>query len=293
MASSPGSPPDAMPYQTGGNPLDPSSGTGRGPLDQAARSYASGYNRPTISGPTSGVNWTIDHYGPNGEPVYRQNTILSPGEGSLLQQTLAKQNIGTNAAGNVIAGQYNNAPNIGGVQSGLMGQQMKLYSEAVQPQNDRMMQQLRTQLATAGLTGGSSGDGKAAQNAMESLEQAQVSGYAGAAVNAMNSANDIATKQAMLPMQLAEGLTQVGNPNALTAPNAWASPDNGLMQPVPAGTLIDQTFQDQMAAYNSRVQASNMQNAGFMGMLEPFGGLLSGNSGGGILGGGLSAFMGA
>lgn len=267
--------------------------------NQATALFNFGLNNPTLNTPLGDINYSVDNSNPN-QPTSTANVTLSPAEQQILQQNQGNviqqgQNAQT-AQGNVtnlLQTPYNLQGNVSPTlsqqdqQGDLQNAENSLYQQQeqyLQPQQQQATQQLQSQLADQGIPMGSAAYNTAMKNNALQNQQANQSALnsatsGGAAYQAQLAQTGLAnqaqqaqlyTQQYQEPLSLYSTLM---NGTAPTLPQfsgvnqASAAPTNVL-------GAYQNSYQDQLNAYNSQVGSQNSATSGLFGL----GGAALGNS---------------
>lgn len=259
--------------------------------NQGTALYNWGLNNPDTTTPLGDLSYSIDTSNPN-QPSTTENISLSPAEQQILstnQQNIQQQ--GQNAAtaqGNVtnllqtpynLAGNVSATPTQQSLQGDLKNSEDALYGQQTQyldPQFQQEQSQLQAQLQNQGIAPGSNAYNTAMQNYNLQKQQAYgnaadtaVSGGAAYQAQLSNTALANQAQQAQLyTQQYQEPLNLYSSLESGTQPTLPQFSGMNASSAAPTNVLgaYQQSYQDQLNAYNTAVGSQNSATSGAFGL---------------------------
>ena len=259
--------------------------------NQQTALYNFGLNNPSLTTPLGNISYSVNNSDPN-NPTSSASITLSPAEQAILNQNQANvQQQGANAqtaqsnVTNLLQTPYNLQGNIpqtlsgGNQQQDLQNAENSLYSQQTQyldPQFQQEQQQLQSQLADQGIPQGSAAYNTAMQNYNLQKQQAYQSAMnsatsGGAAYQAQLNQTGLANQaqQAQLyTQQYQEPLSLYSNLMSGTSPTLpqFSGVNSATAAPTNVLGAYQNSYQDQLNAYNAQQQAANSATAGLFGL---------------------------
>lgn len=240
-----------------------------------------GLNAVDQTNPYGSLSYSM---GPDG--TYSASQQLSPQQQQLLDYLQGTQATAGNAASGLLSSAgYENAPNFGDMESGLVGQRLEDFDRYNQPYFDKQRDALDNRLRNQGLVpGGRSHD----YQTME-LEDNQFRRRSEALAQFEPQAFQQAVQQYQMPAQMATSLAGFASPNSIIQ-NLWNTPQaqGNFTDVIGANANMNQA---NMANYDAqmRARAATMNAIGGVAtgaLLGPMGGSMMGMLGSGLSAGG-------
>lgn len=226
-------------------------------------------NNVSQTTPTGSVDWYTTGVDANGVPQYRVASSLSTPEAIKLAEQQATGIMGGLAGGRMMADalpQYSTVPNLFQGADSLTNQRMGQMSEQMFPLFRMQQEQLDNQLRNQGIMPTSENENpadpqSAYTRAMRDMRNNQAQQYSAYLSQVQPQAFSQAVSQYAMPLNMVQQLNALATPNPI---NPQQTPTYNV-QPVQAGNIYNQNYQQQMDAYKAQVANNSAMMNGIFG----------------------------
>lgn len=226
-------------------------------------------NNVSQTTPTGSVDWYTTGVDANGVPQYKVASSLSAPEATKLGLQQATGILGGAAGTSMLASalpQYSTMPNIFNGADSLTNQRMGQMGEQMFPLFRMQQEQLDNQLRNQGIMPTSQNENpadpqSAYTRAMRDMRNNQAQQYSAYLSQVQPQSYTQAVGNYQLPLNMVQQLNALATPNPI---NPQQTPTYNV-QPVQAGNIYNQNYQQQMDAYKAQVANNQAMMNGIMG----------------------------
>lgn len=226
-------------------------------------------NNVSQTTPTGSVDWYTTGVDANGVPQYKVASSLSTPEAAKLGLQQATGIMGGAAGTRMMADslpQYSTVPNIFNGADSLTNQRMSQMGEQMFPLFRMQQEQLDNQLRNQGIMPTSQNENpadpqSAYTRSMRTLGGQQAQQYGAYLSQVQPESFKQAVSNYQLPLGMVQQLNALATPNPI---NPQQTPTYNV-QPVQAGNIYNQNYQQQMDAYKQKVAQNQAMMNGIMG----------------------------
>lgn len=212
----------------------------------------------------------------NGVPHYTANTQLSPAQQKLLNANNNFKLLTEGMSSNLLKStgdQYKTNPNFSDMAGGLTQKLLGQETSYLNPQFDRQSSQLEAHMISQGLTP----ESPAWKGQMMDLEGNQNRAVTGFLASSEPQAFQQAVQSYQLPLQTSNALATMGQPGSVS--NNLVNTGAAQLSPIDYGSMVNNSFNNQMAGYGAQVGSYNNNMSGMMGAMGNIGGAAFGKGG--------------
>lgn len=241
----------------------------QGQANKTALQQSQTANNVSQTTPTGSVDWYTTGVDANGIPQYKVASSLSTPEAIKLAEQQVTGIMGGAAGNRMMADslpQYSTIPNIFQGADSITNQRMGQMGEQMFPLFRMQQEQLDNQLRNQGIMPTSQNENpadpqSAYTRSMRTLGNTQAQQYGAYLSQVQPQAFDQAVKSYGLPLEVVKQLNALATPNPI---NPQQTPTYNV-QPVQAGNIYNQNYQQQMDAYKQKVANNSAMMNGIMG----------------------------